>query len=163
MAGLVIRRARLEDAPAMASIIAAVAPEGSLGAEPPIDLTARAEQYRELISGDGPAAMWVLEQDGALVGHAGVQPRTRGVLSLAMVVLPGARGRGGGRALLDAVSEYARASDAHKIDLEVWVDNAPAIALYASAGFQVEGLRRDHYRRSDGRLRSTLLMAQRVD
>ena len=35
-----------------------------------------------------------------------------------------------------------------------------AIALYSSAGFEVEGLRRDHYRRRDGRLRSALVMAR---
>lgn len=73
------------------------------------------------------------------------------------------RGRGGGRALLAAVQDHARTSGAHKISLEVWVDNARAIALYGAAGFEVEGLRRDHYRRRDGRLRSTLIMAWRVD
>jgi [ribosomal protein S18]-alanine N-acetyltransferase len=33
--------------------------------------------------------------------------------------------------------------------VEVWTDNGRAIALYAAAGFEVEGLRRDHYRRRD--------------
>ena len=80
-----------------------------------------------------------------------------------MAILPDARGRGGGRALLAAVQEHARASGAHKISLEVWTDNARAIALYAAAGFEVEGLRRDHYRRRDGSLRSTLIMAWRVN
>ena len=56
-----------------------------------------------------------------------------------------------------------RRQRAHKISLEVWTDNARAIALYAAAGFEVEGLRRDHYRRRDGRLRSTLIMAWRAD
>ena len=37
---------------------------------------------------------------------------------------------------------HARLWGAHKLELEVWLDNAPAIALYASAGFEVEGLRR---------------------
>ena len=86
-----------------------------------------------------------------------------GVLSLGMAIHAPARGRGGGRALLSAAQEHARSSGAHKISLEVWIDNARAIALYAAAGFEVEGLRRDHYRRRDGRLRSTLLMAWRAD
>jgi putative acetyltransferase len=47
----------------------------------------------------------------------------------------------------------------HKVELEVWTDNARAIALYAGTGFHVEGVRREHYRRRDGSLRSTLLMA----
>ena len=61
------------------------------------------------------------------------------------------------------MQEHARSCGAHKISLEVWADNARAISLYAAAGFEVEGLRRDHYRRRDGRLRSTLIMAWRAD
>jgi putative acetyltransferase len=64
---------------------------------------------------------------------------------------------------LEAILQHARASRAHKVELEVWIDNARAIALYASAGFEVEGLRRSHYRRRDGRLRSTLLMARLLE
>jgi RimJ/RimL family protein N-acetyltransferase len=59
-----------------------------------------------------------------------------------------------------AIFDHAVACDAHKLDLEVWTDNSRAIALYAAAGFEVEGLRRDHYRRSDGSLRSTLMMGR---
>jgi putative acetyltransferase len=44
--------------------------------------------------------------------------------------------------------------------LEVWLDNARAVAVHATAEFEVEGLRRNHYRRRDGRLRSALLMAR---
>ena len=42
----------------------------------------------------------------------------------------------------------------------MWPDNEPAVALYSSAGFEREGLRRDHYRRRDGSLRSSVLMAR---
>jgi RimJ/RimL family protein N-acetyltransferase len=140
-----------------------VVPEGFLGGQDPVDVPARTERYREMISADGAEAMWVLEDDeGQLVGEASVTSRHRGVLSLGMAILPAARGRGGGRALLDAVLEHARAVGAHKVDLEVWTDNARAINLYAAMGFEVEGLRRDHYRRQDGTLRSTLLMARRM-
>ena len=84
-----------------------------------------------------------------------------GVLSIGMAILSRARDSCGGRALLTAVQEHARATGGHKLSLEVWTDNARAIALYAAAGFEVEGLRRDHYRRRDGTLRSTLDMAWR--
>ena len=80
-----------------------------------------------------------------------------------MALLPEARGRGGGRTLLEAMIEHAHAIGAHKLELEVWPDNVPAIALYESAGFEVEGMRRDHYRRRDGSLRSALLMALLLD
>jgi putative acetyltransferase len=77
-----------------------------------------------------------------------------------MGILPEARGRGGGRAFLEAILEHARTCGAHKLELDVWLDNARAISVYASPGFEVEGLRRNHYRRRDGRLRSALLMAR---
>jgi putative acetyltransferase len=146
----------------MARVYAAVVPEGFLGREPPVDVTERAALYREMLGSDGPTAAWVLEQDGDVVGSANATSRVPGVLSLGMVILPHARGRGGGRALLEAVLDHARASGAHKVDLEVWTDNSRAISLYTSAGFEVEGVRREHYRRRDGSLRSTLIMARRI-
>lgn len=142
----------------MALVIAEVAPEGMLGTQPPVDLDERTQRFHRMLEVDGVAA-WVLEDDGQVVGSADVTERTPGVLSLGIAILPEARGRGGGKALLDAVIDHAGHSSAHKLDLEVWTDNLRAISLYGSAGFQVEGLRRDHYRRADGTLRSTLLMA----
>ena len=148
----------------MAEGYASVAEEGFLGGQPPIDLDDRVGRFRELMERGDPAAVWVLEDEhGHVVGHAATQESVTGVLSLGMAVLAPARGRGGGRALLKAVQDHARSCGAHKISLEVWTDNARAISLYAAAGFEVEGLRRDHYRRRDGRLRSTLIMAWRAD
>ena len=159
-----VRRATHDDLDAAARQYAAVAEEDVLGGQPPVDIDDRVGRFRELIDRGDPTAMWMLEDDdGQVVGHAAVQESVPGVLSLGMAILAPARGRGGGRALLDAAKEHARSCGAHKISLEVWTDNARAIALYAAAGFEVEGLRRDHYRRRDGRLRSTLLMAWRAD
>jgi RimJ/RimL family protein N-acetyltransferase len=143
-------------------VLAAVAEEGFLGLQPPVDIEARAQLIREMISSGPPVAVWALERDGAIVGYASVQSRFPGVLSLAMAIVPEARGKGGGRAFVETILAWARECDAHKLDLEVWTDNPRAIALYAGAGFEVEGLRRDHYRRRDGRLRSTLIMAMRL-
>jgi putative acetyltransferase len=162
VAPLRVRPATLDDAEALARVYAAVVPEGFLGREPPVDVAERAALYREMLSAGAPTVVWVLEQDGEVVGIANLTSRVAGVLSLGMAILPGARGRGGGRALLNAVVEHARASGAHKVDLEVWTDNARAIAVYAAAGFEVEGVRREHYRRRDGSLRSTLIMARRL-
>jgi putative acetyltransferase len=159
---LTIRPARTEDIRAMAEIVAVVAPEGFLGAEPPVDVAARMARMRELMADAGAGGSWVLEDGGAVVGYGALQPRSRGVLSVAMAILPAGRGRGGGRALLEVMIDHARAAGAHKLDLEVWVDNARAIALYAATGFEVEGLRREHYLRTDGRLRSSLIMGRRL-
>ena len=160
---MIVRPATSDDAEASARLLAAVAEEGSIAAEPPVDVEARAEKFREIIESGGPGTLLILEDDGRVIGHAGLHELdTPGVLTFGMAVLPEARGRGGGRALLDAILEHARSCGVHKVELEVWPDNARAIALYVSAGFEVEGFRRDHYRRRDGTLRSALLMARSV-
>jgi putative acetyltransferase len=161
-ATVIVRRARDTDLDAAANVVAVVAHEDVLGAQPPVDVEDRVERLRELLERGDPAGLWVLEDDeGEVVGHAAVQESVPGVLSIGMAILPQGRGQGGGRALLAAVQDHARATGAHKISLEVWTDNTRAIALYAAAGFEVEGLRREHYRRRDGSLRSTLIMAWR--
>ncbi|WP_143105556.1 GNAT family N-acetyltransferase [Pseudonocardia ammonioxydans] len=160
LATVMVRAAGNDDAEAMAQVIAAVAEEGSIGAEPPVDIEARAQRFRDVLADGGAGGMWVLDEEGRVVGLAGAyESGPAGVLAIGMALLPRARGRGGGRALLGAVLDHARAHEAHKVELEVWPDNARAIALYARVGFRVEGVRRDHYRRRDGTLRSTLLMA----
>jgi RimJ/RimL family protein N-acetyltransferase len=161
---MIVREAQVQDAEAMADVIAAVAPEGSLGAEAPVDVEQRAQSYREVITAPGRSAAWVLEDEtGGIVGVLGAHERITGVLSLGMAVVASARGRGGGKQLLDAVVAYGREVGAHKVDLEAWLDNGRAIAFYARAGFEVEGVRREHYRRRDGLLRSTVIMALRLD
>ena len=96
----------------------------------------------------------------ALVGHIDLHPtRIDGVWAFGMWVLPAARGKGGGWMLLEAAID-ARPTEVHKIELEVWPHNEAAIGLYERLGFEREGLRRDHYRRNDGRLHSSLIMAR---
>jgi putative acetyltransferase len=156
-----IRIATGDDATAIAEVLAATATEGLIATEPPVDVQARASRMRAEIEGEGLGAMWVLDDAGRVVGTAGVhETGVAGVLSLGMALLPEARGRGFGRALLETVVRYASDRGAHKVELEVWPDNAVARALYEAAGFQVEGMRRDHYRRRDGSLRSAVIMAR---
>jgi [ribosomal protein S18]-alanine N-acetyltransferase len=62
-----------------------------------------------------------------------------------LAVAPEARRAGVGRALLDAVIGDARAGDARLLLLEVRAGNAPALALYRSAGFFEHGVRRAYY------------------
>jgi RimJ/RimL family protein N-acetyltransferase len=156
-----VRAARSEDTEAMALIMAAVAEEGSIATEPPVDVAVFAKRFQNILDGSGRDAIWVLEADGRVVGIAGaLESGPPGVLSLGMAILQEARGQGGGRTLIEAILAHARSSGAHKIELEVWPDNARAISLYVTAGFEVEGMRRNHYLRRDGSLRSTLLMAR---
>lgn len=66
---------------------------------------------------------------------------------LTLAVDPAAGGRGVGRALVEASIMAAKAAGATAVFLEVAVDNAPALALYARAGFHRAGLRRAYYDR----------------
>src|SRR5919202_1325332 len=105
-----VRPATVDDTQAMARVMAVVAEEGTIATEPPVDVEVRARRFADKIEGDGPGASWVLEDDGRVVGHAGTDHRIEGVVSFGMAILPEARGRGGGRMLLDAIVEHARAS-----------------------------------------------------
>jgi ribosomal protein S18 acetylase RimI-like enzyme len=68
------------------------------------------------------------------------------------------RGRGLGRQLLDAALRLARERGFERIELLVRSANDAAIRLYARAGFQEEGRKRDALR-LDGRSEDELLMA----
>jgi ribosomal-protein-alanine N-acetyltransferase len=64
---------------------------------------------------------------------------------LTLAVAPTARRRGIGAALLGATRDRAAARGATALFLEVAADNAPARALYASAGFVPVGKRAGYY------------------
>jgi RimJ/RimL family protein N-acetyltransferase len=160
--GMVVREATVDDIPEIVGTIVAVAPEGMLGVEPPVDVEARSERHRKTLQEPGMGGAWVLEEDGRQLGHLFLLEAHRGVLSVGMALVPEARGRGGGRMLIERAIAHARTAGAHKLELEVWPDNGRAIALYARSGFEIEGLKRDHYRRKDGSLRSALVMGLRL-
>jgi RimJ/RimL family protein N-acetyltransferase len=131
--------------------------------QPPVSEAELAERLEERLA-EGRLLLALEDPDAeggpALVGHIDLH-RTRidGVWALGMWILPGARGKGGGRMLLETAID-ARPADVHKIELEVWPHNEAAIALYERLGFEREGLRRDHYRRRDGKLHSSVIMAR---
>lgn len=155
-----VRPASLEDCAALARGMSDVVEEGTwLATRPGTPVEDIEQRFRAAVEWDG-SQLLALVEEGEPIGAAGLQPsQAEGVLSLGMWVLDRWRGRGGGRLLLEAALA-ARPADIHKIELEVFVDNAAAIALYRSGGFEEEGLRRDHYRREDGSLRSVLVMAR---
>lgn len=63
-----------------------------------------------------------------------------------VAVEPACRRGGIGRALVRAIIARGREAEAPRVDLEVRVDNVPAIALYAGEGFVPVGVRRRYYR-----------------
>lgn len=155
---MLVRQATTHDVDAYAAVIATVAEEGRwIATEPPVDVEALRARVRKMLA-DGDT-LFVIDDDGRVVGNLGLHGTpAAGVASLGMAILADVRGRGWGRALLQAAIEHARGAGLHKISLEVWPDNERAIALYETSGFEVEGLLRDHYRRRDGSLRSSQIM-----
>lgn len=68
---------------------------------------------------------------------------------LTLAVAPRARGRGLGRALLQAVISRAAELRATSLFLEVGADNPAALALYAGLGFARVGMRKAYYNSGD--------------
>ena len=114
------------------------------------EISAKPDAYWEqmtygLTRPDGHA-MLLAEDDGVVVGMAfGVMPQVRpqdraDVPHLGgMWVAPATRGRGVGRALAEAVLDWARERGLGLIALWVTEGNAPAIALYERMGFARTG------------------------
>ncbi len=157
-----IRRARLEDAAKLAEQMKAVVDEGGwLATESDRTIEQLTAMFRAGL--EEGHILFILEDDLRVAGAIGLHPTgIDGVLNLGMSILAEHRGQGWGRKLLDAALAAAEAEVVRKIALEVFPDNGRAIALYAAAGFEVEGVKRNHYLREDGSLRSALLMARFV-
>lgn len=155
-----VRRATKSDCAALGVAMKTVVDEDLwLATQPPVTPSELASRLEAAVDQDGQLLL-VLEEDGRLIGALGLNPTAaEGVLSLGMWIVREHRGGGGGRMLLEAALER-RPPEAHKMELEAFPDNEAAIALYRSYGFEQEGLRRDHYRRRDGSLRSAVVMAR---
>ncbi|MGI5119105.1 N-acetyltransferase family protein [Marinactinospora thermotolerans] len=106
----------------------------------------------------------VAEADGQVVGYVRVRPAMRldsaaHVQEVAgLAVAPEAQGRGVGRRLLDAARSVAVERGARRLTLRVLSTNVRARALYAAAGYQVEGVLKEHFL-LDGRYVDDVLMA----
>jgi ribosomal protein S18 acetylase RimI-like enzyme len=160
MSPVEIRPARASDLTSMAEQMKAVADEGVwLATQSDRSIAELEERFRQSFAAEH--LLLVLEHDGRVVGALGLHPTgIDDVYSLGMSILKEFRGEGWGRRLIDAGLEAARARGIVKVELEVFPDNPRAIALYVSAGFEIEGYKRNHYPRLDGSRRSAVLMAR---
>ena len=101
------------------------------------------------------AAVFVAQRvaDGAIVGRLSLSrdahPASAHVADLGIMVAKDARRHGVGRELLRAAVGWAGESGVRKLELHVFPWNEPAIQLYERFGFEREGYRKAHYRRSD--------------
>jgi ribosomal-protein-alanine N-acetyltransferase len=87
----------------------------------------------------------VAEQDGKVVGSAGLLAIGETGQILTVGVLPAARRQGIGERLVLALVAEAGRRGAEELLLEVRIDNAAARQLYEKLGFAVIGTRRGYY------------------
>jgi ribosomal protein S18 acetylase RimI-like enzyme len=141
-----LRPAADEDRLPLALVYALVAEErDGIGAEPPVDVEARAASWTL----DGTI---VATADGEVIGSIHVQATSHGYGEIGMAIAREWRGRGVGSALMEAAIDWARERGLHKLSLGVFAHNAAGLALYRKYGFVEEGRRVKHYRRQSGEL-----------
>jgi RimJ/RimL family protein N-acetyltransferase len=107
-------------------------------------------------------AQFVALDDHRVVGWADIVPAPTYAIahrgSVGMGVLPGYRGRGIGRRLLEACIAKAWSKGITRIELEARADNSHAIRLYEHLGFTQEGVKHRGMR-IDGEYYDTVQMS----
>jgi RimJ/RimL family protein N-acetyltransferase len=100
------------------------------------------------------AAVFVAETNGTIIGRLSVardpHPASEHVADVGLMVADAYRRRGIGRALMEGAEAWARSVGVRKIELHVFPHNEAALVLYDRLGYRQVGIRRGHFRRSDG-------------
>lgn len=129
MTAVTVRAARADDIPAVAAL------EALCFSRP-----WRADDFADMLT-DPARTLLVAEADGAFCGYIAACTVLDESDITTVAVPPALRGRGAGRALVQALIDKVGG----RIFLEVRQSNAPARALYASLGFAECGTRKNYY------------------
>ncbi len=115
--------------------------------------------------GDGARRWADVGDDGAIRAIASVVPLTgwsSHVGEVRLVVDPGARGQGLGRALARRALREALDLGLQKVVVEVVAEQEGAVAMFTDLGFRGEALLSCHIRDHSGNLRDLLVLAHEV-
>ena len=93
------------------------------------------------------AVGFVVTEDGHAVAYGGMLCVAGEGQITNIAVHPDCRRRGLGRAVTEALLDYAKGNGLFEVSLEVRASNAAAIALYEHLGFSTCGVRRDFYKK----------------
>jgi RimJ/RimL family protein N-acetyltransferase len=158
-----IRTAEPGDAGALVRLAEAVGSEegGWLIADGGWRSASEERRYLKAIRRHAYAAVLVAEEDDRIVGRLSVgretHPASEHVADVGLMVADGYRRRGIGRALMENAEAWARSVGVRKIELHVFPHNEAALALYDRLGYRRVGVRRGHFRRSDGYVDAILM------
>jgi L-amino acid N-acyltransferase YncA len=109
----------------------------------------------------------VAEEDGEVVGWAALSPYSSrpcyaGVAEESVYVAARARGRGVGRALLEALVERSEQAGIWTLEAGVFPENRTSVSLHLGCGFRAVGLR-ERIGRLNGEWRDVLLLERRSE
>ena len=112
-----------------------------------------------------PDCRFVVRVDGRVVGWAALSPVSErcvygGVAEVSVYVGAGARGRGLGRRLLEALVHGSEEAGIWTLQAGVFPENTASIAVHERCGFRVVG-RRERVGRHRGVWRDTVLLERR--
>jgi L-amino acid N-acyltransferase YncA len=121
--------------------------------------------WEEFDAGRLPEHRLVAVEDGEVVGWAALSPTSSracyaGVVEHSVYVAEAARGRGVGRALMEALIAGADTAGLWTIQTSIFPENLASVALHERVGFRVVG-RRERIAVLDGVWRDTLLLERR--
>lgn len=138
MTGIRIRRAGTGDLDALVRLLATLF---AIEADFRADAARQRRGLSLLLAAPDRSAILVAEREGAVVGMVTAQLVVStaaggpSVLVEDMVVEEAERGKGVGRALLEAIEGWARSMGATRLQLLADRENAPALAFYARMGW----------------------------
>jgi RimJ/RimL family protein N-acetyltransferase len=150
ISNLIIRDARIEDAPILAAAERATAETPGLLVSRPSELIS--DSFKKKIVELSKLGRYIVaDKDGKIVGHAFLDPlpleAIAHVFRLNIVVHPGFLGRGIGAALMRDLMDWGQQTTrVGKIELLVRATNERAIHLYSKLGFVEEGRFRNRVR-----------------
>lgn len=155
---ITVREATAADASTLVAHLKELAAEPGICLPLTPDEVATVEQERAILedfSRSERAIMLIAQAEGQLVGELSLRAissrrAVSHVATLGMSVKRDWRRKGVGRELLTAALEWAPTAGIKRIELYVYARNAPAIALYESHGFAVEGQRKAFIHEPDG-------------
>ena len=166
----ILRAPRLEDAAALIEYLKAVCGETPFLTQYPDEVRFTREQEEDFLRGridDPRGAMIVATVDGEHAGNGsfmglGGNRRCAHRCSLGIALYQKYCGLGLGRRLMEFALELARGCGYEQAELEVVADNARAIALYESMGFEIYGRHPRNVKYDDGSYADALLMTREL-